>query len=111
MLPQPHPDLPKVSLATNLAKAEEARQLIKLGIQDTGSTSRLYVLPPGTSKERVQTLRKAFMDTMKDPEFLADAKKSKLDIDPESGEAVEKTIAGFFKLSPAQIAKLKEILK
>lgn len=51
------------------------------------------------------------MDTMKDPEFLADAKKSKLDIDPGIGEEVERTVAGLFKLSPAQVAKLKEILK
>jgi hypothetical protein len=51
------------------------------------------------------------MDTMKDPEFLADAKKSQLDIDPVPGEEVEKTVARFFKLDAALVTKLREILK
>ena len=55
--------------------------------------------------------RKAFVDTMKDPAFLADAEKSKLEINPLTGEEVERIAAGFFKLSPALIAKLKEIVK
>jgi hypothetical protein len=57
----------------------------------------------------VQLLRRAFEDTMKDPELLADAAKSKLDIDPVSAEELEKTVAGLFKLSPSLVAKLKEI--
>jgi tripartite-type tricarboxylate transporter receptor subunit TctC len=68
-------------------------------------------LPPGTPKDRVQILQKAFMDTMKDPEFLADAKKAQLDIDPVAAEEVEKTVARFFKLNASLVAKLKEILK
>lgn len=111
MLSKPHPDLPKVSLAIDFAKTEEARQLIQLGIQDVSSISAPYVLPPGTPKEQVQILRKAFMDTMKDAEFLAEAKKAKLDIDPMTGEELERTVSGFFKLSPAVVAKLREILK
>jgi hypothetical protein len=51
------------------------------------------------------------MDTMKDPEFLADAKKAQLDLDPVPAEEVEKTVARFFKLDTALIAKLREILK
>lgn len=111
LMPQPHAELPKVPLATNFAKTEEARQLIQVGISDTGFTSRLYVLPPGTPKDRVQIVRRAFMDTMKDPEFLAEAKKSKLDINPVDGEEVERTIAQLFRLSPAMLEKLKEIIK
>jgi tripartite-type tricarboxylate transporter receptor subunit TctC len=68
-------------------------------------------LPPGTPKDRVKILQKAFMDTMKDPEFLADAKKSQLDLDPVSPEEVENTVARFFKLDPTLIARLREILK
>jgi hypothetical protein len=51
------------------------------------------------------------MDTMTDPEFMADAKKSKLDLDPIDGEEVQKMVAGMFKLSPALVGKLKEALK
>jgi hypothetical protein len=48
---------------------------------------------------------------MKDPEFLADTKKSQLDIDPVSPEEVEKTVERFFRLDTELIAKLREILK
>jgi len=108
---KPHPELPNVPLAISSAKTEEARQLIEAGVTIPAITNRPYVLPPGTPKERVQLLRKAFMDTMNDPEFLADAKKSKLVLDPISGEEVQKMIAGMFKLPPALINRLKEALK
>ena len=50
------------------------------------------------------------MDTMKDPEFLKEAQKAKLDVDPISGEDVEKTVRRIYQQSPSMIAKLKEIL-
>ena len=94
-----------------VGKSEEARQLIQAGIHDVSAVIRPYVLSPGTPKDRVQTMRRAFMDTMKDREFLADAEKSKLDIEPMTGEDLEKTVTGLFKLSPSVIAKLKEALE
>lgn len=111
LVPKPHPELPKVPLAVSLAKTEEARLLLQAAVHDPNSITRPYSLPPGTPRERVKLLQKAFMDTMKDPEFLADAKKSKMDIDPVAGEEVEKTVARFFKLDPALVTKLREILK
>lgn len=111
LVAKPHPELPKVPLAVNLAKTDEARTLLQAAVHDPNSITRPYSLPPGTPKDRVKILQKAFMDTMKDPEFLADAKKSQLDLDPVSPEEVEKTVARFFKLDPTLIAKLREILK
>jgi len=111
LVAKPHPELPKVPLAASLAKTEEARLLLQAAVHDPNSITRPYSLPPGTPKDRVQLLQKAFMDTMTDPEFLADAKKGQLDIDPVPGEEVEKTVARFFKLDPALVAKLREILK
>ena len=73
--------------------------------------NRLYVLPPGTHKEIVQIARNAFMDTLNDPDFKADAKKSKLDVEPMSGEELAKTVAALFKLKPALLTKLKEAFK
>lgn len=108
---KPHPDLPKVPASVSFAKTDEARKLIQVGVHDFGATARPYVLSPGTPKERVQILRKAFLDTMKDPEFLADANKAKLDIAPLTGEELERTVSGLFKLEPPLVAKLKEILK
>lgn len=110
ILSKPHPELPKVPLAINLAKSEEARQLIQVGIQEPSEYYRPYVLPPGTPRERVDILRKAFQETLKDSDLIADAKKARLDIEPVSGEEMEKMVAGLFKLNLRMIAKLKEIL-
>ena len=110
-VPKAVPDLPKVPLAIELAKTEEARKLIQIGIHDTAAITRPYALSPGTPKDRVQILRRAFRETMKDKDFLAEAVKSKLDIDPLSGEDVEKIVAGLFKLDSAMVAKMSEILK
>ncbi len=107
----PAPDMPNVPLSINFAKTEEARQLVKVGIQDAGAITRPFVVTPGTPKDRVQLLRKAFMDTLKDPEFLTDAQKAKLEVDPMTGEELERTVHGLFKLDPVFLAKLKDILK
>jgi tripartite-type tricarboxylate transporter receptor subunit TctC len=103
-------ELSKVPVALEVAKTEEARQLIKAGAIDVSSITRVFVTTPGTPKERVQILRKAFADTLKDPEFVAEAKKSGLEIDPLSGEEVEKIIAELFNLSPATVSKLAAVL-
>ena len=107
---KPHPELPNVPLAQSLARNDEGRQLLKAGIQDPAEFYRPYVAPPKTPKERVQTLRQAFEATMKDPEFLADAKKANLDIQPITGAEMERLVADIFKLDPTVTAKLKSIL-
>lgn len=50
------------------------------------------------------------MNTMKDTEFLAEAQKSKLDIEPITGEEAERIVRSLFKLEPAIVSRLKEIL-
>ncbi|MBI4632700.1 MAG: hypothetical protein HY742_02245 [Deltaproteobacteria bacterium] len=109
-VPKPLPDLPQLPLAINLAKTDEARQLIEVGIHSNGIFSRPLVLPPGIAKEREQVLRKAFEDTLKDKAFLAEAEKAQLNLEPTSGEDLEKTVTGIFKRDPVILAKLKEIL-
>jgi tripartite-type tricarboxylate transporter receptor subunit TctC len=106
-----HSELANVPLAIDFAKTEEAQKLVRALIHPTGPTARPYVLPPGTPNDRVQTLRKAYMDTMKDSEFLAEAKKAKLDITPLDGATLERNVKEVFTLDPALIAKAKEILK
>lgn len=108
---KPHPEFPKLPMALSYAKTDEARLLISTVARVHGATVRPYVLPPNTPKDRVQIIRKAFMDTMKDPEFLAEAKKANLDINPADGAELEQNVKDILKLDPALIAKLKEILK
>jgi hypothetical protein len=110
-LPKAHSDLLKVPLAISYAKTDDARQLIRIGIHDAGDIARPFVMPPGTPKDRVQLLRSAFLAALKDSAFLAEAEKSKLDVDPITGEELEKIVAGLYKISPATLAKLKEVLK
>jgi tripartite-type tricarboxylate transporter receptor subunit TctC len=108
--PKPQPELVKVPLAIDMAKSEEARQLIQIGIHNSSAITRPYLLPPGTPKDRVQLLRKAFADTLKDPDFLAEITKGNLAVDPISGEELEGIIHGLFKIKPETLSKLKEIL-
>jgi len=108
---RPYPELANLPIALDFAKTDEAKKLIQTVIRVHGPSVRPYVLPPKTPKDRVQILRKAFMDTMKDPEFLAEGKKANLDINPEDGATLESNVKEILKLEPTLIAKLKEILK
>jgi tripartite-type tricarboxylate transporter receptor subunit TctC len=109
-VPKAQPDLTKVPLAIDMAKTDEARQLIQVGIHNVNAITRPYVLPPGTPKERVQFFRKAMADTLKDQNFLAEIKKANFAVDPISGEELESIINGLFKMKPETLGKLKEIL-
>src|SRR5215468_5081228 len=109
--PKSAPDLQKVPLAISFAKTDEARQLIEAGIHQPSALTYGYSLPPGTPKERVQVLRRALLETVKDPDFLAEAGKANLEIAPASGEEIEQSIRDLFKTDPKVVAKLKEILK
>ena len=85
-------------------------QLLQVANDAHVAAVRPYSLPPGVPAGRVRILQKAFMDTMRDPEFLAEAKKSRLEIAPIDGVATGKALAGLYKLDPAIISRLKEIL-
>ena len=108
---KPHADLPKVPLAVNLAKTEEARKLIQAIAQAHGAAVRPYVLPPGTPKDRVEILRRAFMEAIRDPELLQEASKARLEINPGSGEELERNVQELLRLEPPLVARLREILK
>jgi tripartite-type tricarboxylate transporter receptor subunit TctC len=107
---KPLADLPRVPVAISLAKTDEARRLIQIGIQDGSLYSRPFIAPPGTPKERVQILRKGFQEVLNDKALLAEADKAKLTLDPVSGEELEKLIAGLFTLDQAFLEKLKTVL-
>ena len=105
-----HPELANVPQAIKFAKTEEDRKMIDIGIHGDSDIVRTYTLPPGTPKDRVVALRRAFDATLKDAEFIGEAKKSRLNIGPIPVEDIEKDINGLFKLDPSLIAKLKDVL-
>ncbi|MBM4263802.1 MAG: hypothetical protein FJ145_20565 [Deltaproteobacteria bacterium] len=106
-----HPEFPNLPWAVDLAKSDDAKTMIQTLSRVNGVINRPYVMPPGTPKERVGILRKAFMEAIKDPEFLADAKRARLDLEPLDGEVIEKEVKALFKLEPALVKQLKDILK
>ncbi len=108
--PKPFPDLPKVPLAISLAKTDEARELIEVGIHSPAVFTRPFVLPPGTPKDRVQILSKALQETLRDKEFVAETEKAHLDLNPVTGEELREAVTKFFKINPTLSAKLKDIL-
>ena len=98
-------------MITDMVKTEEARKIIQAGIYDYGAIARPYVLPPNTPKDRVLILRRGLTETYKDPEFIADARKARLDLDPLTGEELEKVVARTYKIEKPIVDKLKDILK
>jgi tripartite-type tricarboxylate transporter receptor subunit TctC len=109
--PKAHADLPKVPLTIGFAKTPEARQLIEAGVHAPSAITYSYSLPPNLPKDRLQALRKAFLETTKDRDFLSDAAKANLEIAAASGEEIEQNIEKLFATPPAVVAKLKEVLK
>ncbi len=68
-------------------------------------------MPPETPRDRVETVRNALMTMVKDPEFLADAQKRKLDLLPGRHDELEKTVAEAFAASPAEIEIARKYFK
>ncbi len=89
-------DLPRL---TEVVKGKENLATLNAWLQPF-NFQRPFSLPPGTPKERLNILRKAFKATLKDPEFLAQAKKSKLIINYVSGEEIEKFVDEILAISP-----------
>jgi hypothetical protein len=97
-----HADLPNVPLIMDFAKTDEQRQIFKL-VFARQPMGRPFLAPPGIPAERAEALRKAFMDTMKDPGFLAEAERMKLEINPVAGDAVQGIVQDLYQ-TPKSIA-------
>jgi tripartite-type tricarboxylate transporter receptor subunit TctC len=109
-VPKAFKDLPKVSKMVDFAKTEEQKKYVQIIIHDANDYSRPFAVPPGTPTDRVDILRKAFQDTMKDKEFLAEIDKMKLTLEPTTGQELTAAVAGAAKLDQSTLAKLKDIL-
>jgi tripartite-type tricarboxylate transporter receptor subunit TctC len=105
-----HEDLPNVPLITDLADTPEEKQILTL-IFARQALGRPFLAPPDLPADRSAALRKAFMATLKDKEFMADANKAKLEINPIAGEAVQKIIADAAKTDPKILKKAAAMLK
>jgi tripartite-type tricarboxylate transporter receptor subunit TctC len=89
------PDLPDVPTILEKAKDDRQASIMKL-IFTRQTLGRPFVAPPGLAEDRKEALRTAFDDTMKDPDFLAEAKQMGLEISPVSGAAVDRIVADLY---------------
>ena len=107
---EPHPDLKGVPLAIDFAKTDEGKKLLRIAAELYGK-QRLYSLPPQVPEQRLRTLQKAFISTLKDPQLMAEAEKAKLEIEPIDGPGIEKMVNGLYEIEPAVISRVKQILE
>src|SRR6266478_1914291 len=107
---EPHPELKSVPLGVDYAKTDEGKKLLRIASELYGR-QRLYSLPPQVPEQRVRTLQRAFIGTLKDPQLLAEAEKSKLEIDPIDGPGIEKMVNGLYEIEPAVVSRVKQILE
>jgi tripartite-type tricarboxylate transporter receptor subunit TctC len=97
------PDLPDVPLLMDLAGNAEDKAVLRL-LSSPSAIGRPIFTTPGVPEDRVKALRAAFDATIKDPAFLEDAKKAGLEIDPVSGEELQR-IVGDIVATPEPVAK------
>lgn len=96
-----HPDLPNVPLVTEFADTDRERRILNL-IAARQTMGRPYAMPPGVPEARVDAVRDAFMQTMKDPEFRKKAAQAKLELEPVSGADVQALVKDVYD-SPKEI--------
>lgn len=88
------PELPNVPLIADFANARQ-KQILKL-VTSRQVMGRPFAAPPGIPADRRQALRRAFDATLKDPAFLAEADKLQLDVNPVTGEEIDRLIAELY---------------
>jgi len=105
-----HPDLPNVPLIVDLARTDEQRAILEL-IFARQVMGRPFVAPPNIPPERLAALRKAFMDTMQDREFLADAERAQMEINPVPGDRVQALVKEIYSRPPEIAQKAASLLR
>jgi tripartite-type tricarboxylate transporter receptor subunit TctC len=106
---EPSPQLKDVPFALDLVETEFDREVLKF-IFTKYEILRLYFVPEGVPTDRVAALRTAFEETMRDPAFLADAEKAKIEVSPVSGPDVQQLITDLYKMPPDVVAKASALM-
>ncbi|MEE8437994.1 MAG: hypothetical protein V3S07_00280, partial [Micropepsaceae bacterium] len=104
-----HPDLPDVPLMLDYAESEEEYQILRL-INLRGPFGRPFLVPPGLPEDRAIALREAFEAMVKDPEFLADAKRANMEIMPVSAKELEDLLDEAYASPEHIVEKARELI-
>ena len=95
--------------ALDLVEDPQIKQVMELILirQEAG---RPFVAPPDTPAERVAALRQAFADTLADPEFIAEAAKTQLEIEPMTGDEIAKMLAKAYAAPKGVVERAAELV-
>jgi tripartite-type tricarboxylate transporter receptor subunit TctC len=103
-----NPGLPAVPRMIDLARNDDDGALLTL-FSTPSTIGRSVVAPPGLPPARLAELRRAFLDTLRDPLLLRDVERSKLDLEPLSGQELQTAVASSGNFSPELIARAQRI--
>ena len=103
------PEYPDLPLMHELARNDEERQILQL-ISSPAALGRPFFLPPDVPADKVEALRKAFAATMKDPDYIAEGSKVRLDMNPLGAERVTQLVNATVHAPPNVVAKARAAL-
>ncbi|HKY07494.1 MAG TPA: tripartite tricarboxylate transporter substrate-binding protein [Candidatus Binatia bacterium] len=104
------PDVPTIAEIFDKEKVPENSRRVAQVILAAESFGRPIIGTPGIPPDRIAMLRRAFDQSMKDPELLAETKKQRMDVDPSSGAELEKLAQQILQQPPEVLARVKKIL-
>lgn len=109
---EPLTDLPQKNVPSiyQFARTDEEREMLKLGHVKPNNYARPYAMPPGVPQDRVRAMEAAFLKTLKDPEFVAEAEKARMTLNPIPGTALHKMIVEGLSMPATLKEKLRPIL-
>jgi tripartite-type tricarboxylate transporter receptor subunit TctC len=100
------PDMPNTPLLSEFARNDEEKRIFEF--VQSGLDDRAMVTAPGVPADRVAALRKAYMDTLADKDFLAEANSQKFEINPITADELKAFVEKVFTLKPDAIAKIRK---
>jgi tripartite-type tricarboxylate transporter receptor subunit TctC len=104
------PDAPTLIELFDQYKVPESKRRLARVLLAAGDFGRPMMATPGTPADRVKILRDAYVKTLSDPDVIQEAKKSRMDIDPASGEELEALVKDIFDSPPDVVERVKKIL-
>jgi tripartite-type tricarboxylate transporter receptor subunit TctC len=106
---KPDPLLPGTPIAADYVKTDEDKKVLSLIVSQL-SMGRPYALPAGVPADRVEILRKSFMETMKDPAYLAEAKRLNMYVDPSDHTEMERMIDYTYSIPDDIVGKAEKLI-
>ncbi len=105
---RPHPEFLDTPLSIDLGRTPEEVQILRI-VANATEVGKHALTPPGVPADRVAALRRAFDLTIKDPDYIAEMNKQRLEIIPMGGEELQKIVAETASIPPAILDKVKSM--